>query len=109
MSLPPPGYDDESIVPQKRLKFLLGEFEKELTKIEAVFHQYLPTQFHAAHSPIEECFLQLKISAENLGSDYPFLVDQLISDYEHFRDEPSKEKLEKLFNDVKNLQLLLVG
>jgi hypothetical protein len=109
MNFPPPGYDDESIVPRHRLKFLLGQFEDELSKIETVFHQHLPGQFQTPKAAIEQEFWKLRASAEELGSDYPFLVERLISDYEHFRDEPSEEKLERIFSDVKSLQLLLVG
>jgi len=109
MNFPPPGYDDESVVPQHRLQFLLGQFEDELSKIQTVFEQHLPGQFHTPKTPIEHEFAQLRASAEELGSDYPFLVERLIADYEHFRDEPSEDKLERLFSDVKSLQLLLVG
>ncbi|MCC5831876.1 MAG: hypothetical protein JJU12_02400 [Chlamydiales bacterium] len=109
MNFPPPGYDDESVVPRHRLKFLLSQFQNELSKIETVFHQYLPDRFHTPHTSIEQELGMLRASAEELGSDYPFLVERLISDYEHFRDEPTEEKLEQLFSDVKSLQLLLVG
>ncbi len=107
MTYPPPGYDDESIVPQHRLKSLLGQFEAELSKIQTVFRQNLPGEFHPAEH--DQDFWQLRTAAEELGSDYPFLVERLIADYKHFQDEPSGEKLENLFNDVRNLQLLLVG
>lgn len=109
MKGPPPGYDDESVVPQNRLKFLLGQFEDELSKIESVFRQHVPGQFEAPTHSMEHAFEQLRASAEELGSDYRFLIDRLITDYENFRDEPSQEQLEKLFGDVKSLQLLLIG
>ncbi len=108
MNFPPPGYDDETVVPQQRLKFLLGQFEGELDKIKTVFQQHLPGQFRAP-SAIEKQFLSLRSSAEELGSEYPFLVEKLITDYDHFRGTPDQEKLDQLFSDVKSLQLLLVG
>ena len=109
MNRPPPGYDDESVVPQQRMRFLLGQFEDELDKINAVFQQHIPGEFHASRMPLEEEFPRLRASAEELGSDYPFLIDRLLADYQHFRDEPSQENLEKLFSEVKSLQLLLAG
>lgn len=109
MNGPPPGYDDESVVPQYRLKFLLGQFEDELSKIESVFRQNVPGQFESPTHSIEPAFEQLRASAEELGSDYRFLIERLVADYERFREEPSQEQLEKLFGDVKSLQLLLVG
>jgi len=109
MSFPPPGYDDESVVPQHQLKFLLGQLEDEFLTIQTVFQQHLPGQFQAPATQIQQEFGLLRVSAEELGADYPFLVDRLIADYEHFCDEPSQEKLETLFSDVKSLQLLLVG
>ena len=109
MNYPPPGYDDESIVPQHQMKRMLGQLEDELSKIETVFQQHLPGEFHPPQDLLEQEFGKLRASAEELGSDYPFLVERLIADYEHFRDEPSEDKLERLFSDVKSLQLLLVG
>lgn len=109
MNFPPPGYDDESVVPQNRLKSLLGQFEGDLTKIQAVFQEYFPGQFEIPPISLEDRLEQMRASAEELGSDYPFLVERLISDYKHFNNEPSQEKLERLFSDVKSLQLLLVG
>ena len=108
MNYPPPGYDDESVMPQQRLKLLLGELETELNKIQHVFRQHLPGQFHMP-TQIENEFLYLRASAEELGSEYSFLVEKLIHDYEHFRTTPDQSKLEQIFSDVKNLQLLLVG
>lgn len=108
MTLPPPGYDDETVVPQERLKRLLGEFEGELDKIRSVFHQYLPGQFHPPQE-VTKRFWRLKVSAEELGTEYAFLVDKIISDYERFQQTPDQAKLDQLFNDVKSLQLLLVG
>jgi hypothetical protein len=108
MTFPPPGYDDETIVPQERLKFLLGELEGELGKIQTVFHQYLPGEFHPPQE-VTKGFWRLRISAEELGSEYTFLVEKIISDYEHFQEAPDQDTLDQLFSDVKSLQLLLVG
>jgi hypothetical protein len=108
MSMPPPGYDDETVVPQHRLKFLLGELENELNKVQRVFQQHLPGQFRMPEK-IEKEFWSLRESAEELGSEYSFLVEKLINDYEHFRTKPNQERLDQIFNDVKSLQLLLVG
>lgn len=108
MNFPPLGYDDESVVPQQRLKFLLGQLESELDKVRLVFQQHLPGQFRMP-ARMEKDFWSLRASAEELGSEYSFLVEKLISDYEHFRDTPEPQKLEVIFNDVKSLQLLLAG
>ena len=108
MNYPPPGYDDETIVPQQRLKFLLGELEGELCKIQSVFHQYLPGQFQMP-SKVEKEFRSLRASAEELGSEYSFLVEKLINDYENFHNTPDQTTLNQVFSDVKSLQLLLVG
>ena len=45
MDFPPPGYDDQTVVPVQRLKWLLGQLEDELNKIQSVFYQHLPGQF----------------------------------------------------------------
>src|SRR5262245_44171439 len=108
MSAPPPGYDDETIVPQKRLSLLLGQVESELNQISQVFRQHLPGQFKTAPK-IEIELRSLRASAEELGTEYLFLVEKLIKDYEHFRNTPDQQKLDQIFSDVKSLQLLLVG
>jgi hypothetical protein len=108
MNFPPPGYDDDTVVPQQRLKFLLGQLESELNKIQQVFQQHLPGQFQMP-AKIEKEFWSLRASAEELGSEYSFLVEKLIRDYEHFRDAPDQAKLDQIFGDFKSLQLLLVG
>lgn len=108
MTFPPPGYDDETVVPQERLKFLLTELEGELGKIQSVFHQHFPGQFQVP-ADIAGRFWRLKASAEELGSEYTFLVDKIVTDYEHFQRSPDQSKLDQLFSDVKSLQLLLVG
>ena len=108
MNFPPPGYDDETVVPQQRLKLLLGQLESELGKIRLVFQQHLPGQF-LMPPKIERELWTLRASAEELGSEYSFLVDKLVRDYEHFCDTPDQEKLDQIFSDVKSLQLLHVG
>lgn len=108
MNFPPPGYDDESIVPQKRLKFLIGEIESELDKIQIVFRQHIPGQFEVPKE-MQKQFSALLSSAEELGSEYTFLVEKLISDYEHFNRYPDQNTLDLLFSDIKSLQLLLAG
>jgi hypothetical protein len=108
MSFPPRGYDDETVVPQQRLKVMLNRLESELDKVQMVFHQHLPGQFHMPDR-LDKEFWSLRASAEELGTEYTFLVEKLISDYERFRETPDQDKLDKIFNDVKSLQLLLVG
>lgn len=109
MSNPPPGYDDEHVVPQKQLQQLLGQFEYDLQKVEQVFHQNVLLTAPIPPTELEREFVQLRDSAESLGADYPFLIERLIADYENFRDEPSEQKLHHLFGDVRTLQLMLVG
>ena len=108
MSFPPPGYDDEIVVPQKRLQALLGQFEGELNKIQSVFQQHVPGKF-LVPKETENAFWSLRASAEALGPEYHFLIEKLIQDYEHFRDAPDQENLDRIYSDLKNLQLLLVG
>ena len=108
MNFPPHGYDDETVVPQQRLKFLLSQLESELDTVQRVFQQHLPGQFKMP-ARLEKEFWTLRASAEELGGEYTFLVEKLISDYAHFRDTPDQEKLDKIFGDVKGLQLLLAG
>jgi hypothetical protein len=105
---PPLGYDDESVMPKQRLKFLLGKLNTELTTIQQVFQQYLPGQFHMSLKSAKE-FSSLRMSAAELGSEYSFLVEKLISNYEQFSSAPDQKRLEQVFSDVKSLQLLLVG
>jgi len=108
MNFPPQGYDDETVIPQQRLKLLLHKFETELNKVQFVFQQHLPGQFQMP-TRFDKELRTLRASVEELGTEYHFLVERLISDYEHFRDQPDQEKLDKLFSDVKSLQLLLIG
>lgn len=108
MNFPPPGYDDESLIPQQRLKLLLGTFQAELDKIQQVFQQHLPGQFQMPQK-IERDFWSLRIAAEELGTEYSFLIEKLISDYNHFKETPDQQSLNRVFSDIKNLQLLLVG
>ncbi len=108
MSLPPSGYDDESVIPVQRLKRLLGELEEELDKVQSVFHQHVPGEFHMTII-METRYISLRASAQELGSEFRFLIEKLIGDYEHFRDQPDQEKLDQIFKDVKSLQLLLTG
>ena len=109
MSGPIPGYDDESVIPRSRLKFLLGQFEDELNTISKIFAQSVPTEFHESERDFTAEFWSLKSTADELGSDYTFLIEKLIHDYETFKASPDGGKLEQLFSDVKSLQLLLTG
>lgn len=108
VSAPSDGYDDDSVVPKKRLASLLDNFHESLDTIQKIFQQSLPTQFEAGGGK-EEWIAQLQVTAGEVGSDYVFLVEKLLKDYEEFRQEPDQERLDQLFSDVKSLQLLLVG
>lgn len=106
MSDPYPGYDDESVIAQKRLYHLLDDFVDELDRISSVFWQHLPGEF-SMQPDLEKQFWILRSCAEEIGSDYSLFVENLISDYEYFRDMPDRARLEKIYKDVKSLQLLL--
>jgi|GEM_PF-4023825 len=103
------GYDDESVIPRSRLKFLLGQFEDELSTIQRIFAQSVSTESQESARDFTAQFWALRSTAEELGSDYSFLIDRLIHDYESFKTTPNPAKLEQLFLDVKSLQLLLTG
>ncbi len=103
------GYDDESVIPRSRLKFLLGQFEDELNTIQRIFTHSLPKDPNETGRDFSAEFWGLRSTAEELGSDYSFLIDRLIDDYESFKTTPNSAKLEQLFLDVKSLQLLLTG
>lgn len=106
---PPPGYDDESVIPRSRLKSLLGQFEEELDTIQKIFSQSIPTEYHENGHDFTADFWGLKATASELGSEYLFLIEKLIQDYQNFKSSPDNSKLEQLFSDVKSLQLLLTG
>lgn len=108
MAEPTIGYDDDSVIPKKRLINLLHHFETSLSRIENVFQQTLPTHFQPP-SDYQQWFHMLKKTAQEVGPDYSFLVDKLIKDYDAFSRKPDQERLNQLFNDVKSLQLLLTG
>ncbi|MCP5469998.1 MAG: hypothetical protein H7A36_05785 [Chlamydiales bacterium] len=109
MSNPPPGYDDESVVPNARLRNLLGELEDELTVVQKIFSQSVPGEYRERGTDFSAEFWGLRNTAEELGSEYTFLIEKLIHDYEHFKEAPDSAKLEQLFSDIKSLQLLLTG
>lgn len=108
MSFPPPGYDDESVIPQNRMRTVLGDFESELDTMQALFFQSIPVATEIPEG-LERHFFSLRSSAEELGAEYLFLVEKLISDYESFQDRPNQDQLDLVFHDLKSLQLLLVG
>ncbi len=108
MSFPPPGYDDESVITQQRVRFLLGKLESELSVIQRVFEQHLPGEFPVPHK-LEGELVTLRSSADELGLEYGFLIEKLVSDYRLFKEGPDPEKLSLLFQDIKSLQLLLVS
>lgn len=109
MSSPPPGYDDETTIPRLRLKSLLGDFGRELETIEKIFAQSVTMEYKEEGHDFSAEFSKIQETADELGTDYPFLIERLVNDYEHFKQAPDREKLEKLFSDVKSLQLLLTG
>jgi len=106
MAHPPPGYDDESVIHRSQLKRLLGEFEEELDRIQSLFEQAHP-QHVESKSKLEHCFWAVKEASLELGTDYSFLLDQLIENYEQFSIRPDQETLSKIFSSVKSLQLRL--
>lgn len=108
MDFPSPGYDDDSVIPQKRLGQLLDRFEEELKKVSRVFLQYLPGQFESPNE-LERDITDLRIGAAELGEEYSFLVEKLIADYRAFQNAPEQEKLDQVFIDLKRLELLLIG
>ncbi|NGX62130.1 MAG: hypothetical protein K940chlam9_01624 [Chlamydiae bacterium] len=104
---PPPGYDDETVVPQKQLKLFLDHFVDRLEVVQSLFQEQVPKEIVPSHE-LERELSELHASAESLGEEYLFLVERLIRDYTHFKQEPDQEKLDRLFGDVKSLELLLV-
>ncbi len=108
MNEPPIGYDDESIVPKTRLRYLLDEFEDELNKVQKVYHQYIPSSFEFP-SDVDQHFWQLRQTAQELGEQYHHLIDKLVFDYQSFKKKPDQINLNQLFADIKSLQLLLVS
>ncbi len=109
MSGPTPGYDDESIVPKSRLKGLLDRFGEELDDIQKIFAQAVPGEYQESGTDFSSEFWGLRSTAAELGSEYTFLIEKLIQDYDKFKEAPNPDKLEQLFSDVKSLQLLLTG
>ncbi|MCH9610474.1 MAG: hypothetical protein S4CHLAM81_01180 [Chlamydiales bacterium] len=109
MNGPPPGYDDESVIPKFRLKTLLGQFEDELNTIQTIFAETVNVEYQASGRDFTAELWSLQNTAAELGSEYPFLIEKLIRDYESFKSAPDRTKLEQLCADVKSLQLLLTG
>lgn len=108
MNHPPPGYDDQSVIPKSRLKTQLDRLENELNVIQKIFSQSVPGEFHE-NTQVSNEFWNLRATAEELGAEYTFLIEKLIHDYENFHQAPDSAKLEQLFSDIKSLQLLLVN
>lgn len=108
MKEPPYGYDDESIVPKKRLIQLVKQVEDDLTKIERVYRQHLPLETHVRPT-CNKAFWNMRHSADELGPVYSAAVEKLITNYTHFLSSPSPEKLNSVHENVKELEMLLVS
>lgn len=106
MKTPPLGYDDESIITKKRLKLTMEQFQDELTKVEKMFLKETTRTFQFSDN-LEKYIKKLRLNADELGSEYTFIIETLISDYENFRQHPNASKLEKLTADVRELTSLL--
>lgn len=108
MNYPPPGYDDHTVIAQKRLKMLLDDFEGYLSKVQRIFDQHFPERFEPPRQMEQEYWL-LRKGAEELGEHYLFLVEKLIEDYENFKSQPEQKQLDQIFSDLKKIELLLAG
>ena len=106
MKLPPLGYDDETIVPSVRMRFTIDRLSHEFKKIETVFLQTEAQQF-TSHANFDQDFRNLLEAGSELKHEHLQCVQKLIDDYAFFTTSPSQEHLEQLFNDLKNLELLL--
>lgn len=106
MKTPPLGYDDESVITKKRLKLTMEQFQDELIKVEKIFLKDQARNFQFSEN-LEKYIKKLRANADELGSEYTFIIEKLISDYESFRKEPMTNKLEKLMADVRELVALL--
>lgn len=104
--LPPPGYDDETVVPHKRLYLLLGKFEEELLKLQKELTLHMPIVMRFSNE-MQKIFADLRAAAEELGQESLFSVEKLISDYEQFTEGSEIGALQVILNDIKSLQLLL--
>ena len=104
--LPPLGYDDETVVPHRRLYLLLGKFEEELLKVQKELSLHMPIVMRLSNE-MQKIFADLRASAEELGQESLFSVEKLISDYDQLSDDSGQEVLEVILNDIKSLQLLL--
>lgn len=107
MTGPSEGYDDESVIPRSRLRGQLVELENELETIQRLFDQTHSMENSRGSHDFSGELSGLKATAAELGQEYLFLVDKLLDDYQSFKMAPDLDKLEQLFSDVKNLQLLL--
>jgi hypothetical protein len=107
MPNPPPGYDDESVIHKSQLKNLLGDFEGELEKIQALYDTNRAEV--RISKPLEESFWAFKNASLELGSDYTSMMDQLIEDYNAFTHHPDQESLSKIYASIKTLQLELAA
>lgn len=108
MELPPPGYDDETVVPKERLKKLVGHIDEELKRIEVIKRQQ-PSASLRIDSMLDSDLGQLFQSAEEIGMEHSEYVENLINDYDRFKMSPDEEKLLALHGDIKKLKIFLGG
>lgn len=103
-SSPPPGYDDQSIIPKERLRLLSGEFEKGLNTLEDFFKagvsfqvdQQLKLQLNSMH-----------YAAKELGNEYLVLVEELNHAFHAFESNLCLAKLSDVHTHLNSLKIIL--
>ena len=106
MRVPPPGYDDDSVIAHRRLVLLVDKLEHELLKIEKVALKNLSITPYV-QGEFENSFWQFRHSAEELGAEYSRAVEKLIHIYSQFLSSPSDEKLSEVMKELSHLKSLL--
>lgn len=107
MNNPPPGYDDQSIIPKERLNLLANDFEKELKKIEGYLNEGLPGQFQPGKN-LKLHLISMNYAAKELGEDSCIeIIESLTHAYHLFESHANLANLNEVLGCIKKLKLSL--
>lgn len=100
--VPPPGYDDPSIIPNQILVNVVTHLENELEKTERVYQKFHPEVLH-----LDGELEKLRQSAEDLSERHQELVDRIITSYQDLAASPDQSHFDRLFENVQVLKSFL--
>lgn len=103
MSLPPYGYEDESVIPKERVVQFIARLERECVLLERLLKRG-EGRFESA---LRDDFWILRSSCDELGADYHVVGERLAFAYFGFFENPTEDNFHFMVKDMGELKGLL--